>query len=223
MRKFWGFYDNGTYRVGCNGRTIYLYDQNNKELDKFRDVSYAYVGAFQPRTNIFVVKTTSGILAIYDLDKRKLLKKVTFAHVEGQDEGFAFSPNGEYFFNIEKPVYSTATQLTIYRTADYEVSNVLFSNNQLMVLDSLEFDALPACYVLGFMRAASGVIDYGFIGKLINNQITDIKPLKREEYDYIQAYKLWELSGYTTKKLEWSRLKGYPDKPHVSLKEVYDR
>lgn len=26
MKNFWGFYDNGTYRVGCNGATVYIYD-----------------------------------------------------------------------------------------------------------------------------------------------------------------------------------------------------
>lgn len=53
MRNFWGFYDNGIYRVGCNGATIYVYDQENRELGKFRDISYAYCGAFQPKTNLF--------------------------------------------------------------------------------------------------------------------------------------------------------------------------
>ena len=28
MRKFYGFFDNGTFKVGCNGGSIYVYDQN---------------------------------------------------------------------------------------------------------------------------------------------------------------------------------------------------
>lgn len=75
MRKFWGFYDNGTYHVGCNGATIYVYDQENRKLGKYRDISYAYCGAFQPGTNIFVAKSTADALAVYDLDSLKLLKK----------------------------------------------------------------------------------------------------------------------------------------------------
>ncbi|MCI9446129.1 MAG: hypothetical protein HFH36_01805 [Lachnospiraceae bacterium] len=48
MRNFWGFYDNGIYRVGCNGATIYVYGQDRKELGRFKDIPYAYCGAFQP-------------------------------------------------------------------------------------------------------------------------------------------------------------------------------
>ena len=75
MRKFWGFYDNGSYRVGCNGGTIYIYDQANKELTKFKDIPYAYDGAFQPNTNLFAAKSTEGSLAVYDLDRLALVKK----------------------------------------------------------------------------------------------------------------------------------------------------
>ena len=38
MRKFWGFYDNGRCRAGCNGGTVYIYDQANRELAKFQDI-----------------------------------------------------------------------------------------------------------------------------------------------------------------------------------------
>lgn len=48
MRNFWGFYDNGIYRVGCNGAMIYVYGQDRKELGRFKDIPYAYCGAFQP-------------------------------------------------------------------------------------------------------------------------------------------------------------------------------
>lgn len=53
MRKFVGYYDNGTYRVGCNGAAIYVYNQNNQELARFKDIKYAYRGKFLPDSNIF--------------------------------------------------------------------------------------------------------------------------------------------------------------------------
>lgn len=208
MRNFWGFYDNGTYRVGCNGATVYVYDQNNKELGKFKDIKYAYVGAFKPDTNVFVAKSTEGSLAVYDLDKMELRKKIVITRIGAQDEGFAFSPNGAFFYNIEKPITSTATQLTIYRTTDYEIVNVLFSDNQVMALKSLEFDEFSEdCYMLGFMRNAEGVFDYGFVCKLIDKDVSEIRKLSQEEYTYIEEYKAWEISGRTAKKLEWSSIK----------------
>lgn len=86
MRNFWGFYDNGTYHVGCSGATLYVYDQNNKELGRFKDIPYVYTGAFQAKSNIFVAKSAEGLLAVYDLDDLKLLKKIVINHCGGQDE-----------------------------------------------------------------------------------------------------------------------------------------
>lgn len=224
MRNFWGFYDNGTYRVGCNGGTVYVYDQDNKELAKFKDLKYAYEGAFQPGANIFVLKSTEGPLAVYDLDRLELLKKIVVTKIGAQDEGYAFSPDGELFYNIEKPVKSTRTQLTVYRTSDYTVSKVLFAEDHSIFLEEIEFEMTTGeCFVFGFMRNTAGVMDYGFIGKLVKDQIMDIRKLERDEYDYIGAYKKWARTGCTEKKLQWSRLKNYEEKPQVTLKQVYDR
>lgn len=222
MRKFWGFYDNGTYRVGCNGSSIYVYDQNNRELNRFKDIKYAYVGVFQPGTNIFVAKTTEGALAIYDLERSALLKKIVITQNGAQDEGIVFSPDGKQLYNIEKPFRSTRTQLTVYQTSDYTVYNTLFADETRMHLEFLEFSKNDdKGYMLGFMREARGVFEYGFIGIFSGENITEIKRLNREEYAYIQAYKVWEQSGYTEKKLEWSSIKKYSERPHVSLEQVY--
>ena len=223
MRKFWGFYDNGQYRVGCNGGTVYVYDQEEKELAKFKDIPHAYVGAFQPETNIFVAKSTAGALAVYDLDQMKLIRKIKITRMEAQDEGFAFSPDGQFFYNIEKPVRSTDTQLTVYRTSDYEKEKVLFEENDRMFLTAIEFDkCTKEGYVLGFMRGENRVMEYGFIGKFTGDDVFGIKRIPDAEYDYIHAYKDWEKSGYTPKKLEWCRVREYDPKPHVSLKQTYD-
>lgn len=222
MRKFWGFYDNGTYRVGCNGSSIYVYDQNNKELARFKDIKYAYVGVFQPGTNIFVAKSTEGSLAVYDLEKSTLLKKIVITQNGAQDEGIVFSPDGKQLYNIEKPFSSTETQLTVYQTSDYTISNTLFANEIQLHLDCLEFSAdNEKGYILGFVRDENRVFEYGFVGQFLEERISEIKRLNHEEYNYIQAYKSWEQSGYTDKKLEWSRLKSYAEKPHVSLEQVY--
>ena len=76
MRKFWGFYKNRSYSVGCNGGSIYIYGQNGKELAKFKDFPYAYTAAFKPNSNIVAVKSTEGYLGFYDLDSLSLIKKI---------------------------------------------------------------------------------------------------------------------------------------------------
>lgn len=205
MRKFWGFYDNGRCRAGCNGGTVYIYDQANRELAKFQDIPYAYGGAFQPNTNLFVAKSTAGSLAVYDLDRLALVKKIVITRIGAQDEGFAFTPDGAYFYNIEKPVQSTRTQLTVYRTSDFEVCGVYFADDRELVLEALEYDPESGtCYILGFQRNAQGGFDHGFLGCFADGAISGAKPLERRKYDYLSAYKHWESSGFTEKKFEWS-------------------
>ncbi|MBQ3545543.1 MAG: hypothetical protein IJA34_11255 [Lachnospiraceae bacterium] len=222
MRKFWGFYDNGTYRVGCNGSSIYVYDQNNKEINRFKDIKSAYVGVFQPGTNIFVAKSIEGLLAVYDFDRSLLLKKIVITKSIAQDQGITFSPDGKKLYNIEKPLRSTRTQLTVYNTFDYTVLNTLFADEEQMHLECLEFSKDDEkAYILGFMRDESGIYEYGFIGRFSEEHIFEIKSLNKEQYTYIRSYKSWEQSGYTEKKLEWSCIKDYSEKPHVSLEQVY--
>ena len=51
-RQFWGYYDNGTYRVGCNGATIFVYDQSATLLRRFSDISYMMKRRKSPRYDI---------------------------------------------------------------------------------------------------------------------------------------------------------------------------
>ena len=81
MRRFWGFYQNGSYSVGCNGRTVYIFDKAEKEIARFNDFPYAYSAAFMPGKNIIAVKSTGGVLGFYDLDSLSLLKKITVTKI----------------------------------------------------------------------------------------------------------------------------------------------
>ena len=221
LRSFWGFYDNGTYKVGCSGATVYLYDQKDKELARFKDLRYVYKGAFMPGTNIFVAKSTEGGLAVYDLDEKSLLHKIFITVIGAQDEGFAFSPDGSRFYNIEKPITSLRTRLTVYRTDDFSVEKVLFSDCDKMNIEHIEvYD--DGCYVLGFMRDDEGVFDHGFAGILDGESIQEVKKLSDDKYEYLLAYKNWEKYGFTDKSLEWHSIGKYDQRPEVTIKELFD-
>lgn len=222
VKNFWGYYENEKYRVGCNGATVYIYDSENNEIAKFKDVKYAYTAKFLPNTNTIVVKTTEGSLAVYSLDKLELVKKIVITRIGAQDEGFSFSSDGKYLYNIEKPYYSTQTQLTKYDTSNFEVAEILFKNDKNMCLQDIEFDKKGKCFILGFMRDITGIYDYGFVGELVKNHIVNIKKLNEKTYDYIQAYKSWEKSGFTKKSLEWSSLKDVKEIVPITLKEMFD-
>lgn len=226
MRKFWGFYDNGTYRVGCNGGTVYIYDSQDKEIAKFRDFPYAYTAAFMPDKNIIAVKSTVGYIGFYNLDELKLIKKHVVTKIGAQDEGFSFSPDGGFFYNIEKPVSSCRTQLSIYETETFGKVKTLFSERTDLCLCQIEFDTnSDTCYILGFMRSKiDGAFDYGLIGLLNVEEadITDIKKLTEKQFNYADAYKSWEMNGFTEKSLQWNyELKDLDKIFPVSLKDIY--
>lgn len=227
MRKFSGYYKNEHYSVGCNGKTVYIYDSKNKEIAKFSDFPYAYNAAFMPNKNIIAVKSTEGSLGFYDLEKLSLIKLYTITKSGAQDEGFAFSPDGKFFYNIEKPKSSTQTELAIYETESFTKVDTLFADNEKMVLDCLEFDPeTGVCYVLGFMRNEEGIIDYGFaaIFDRENKTVTDIRRLDHKTYEYFEAYKSWELDGFTEKGLESNFILSELSKiKKTSIKEVFDK
>ncbi|WP_373154769.1 YncE family protein [Clostridium sp. AUH-JLR23] len=204
MKKFWGICNNDKYTVGCNGASIYIYDNNGKQLQVFKDAPYTYRAKFKPHTHILAAKSTAGFLLIYDLDELKLLNKIKTAQIGSQDDGFVFSNDGNYLYNIERSVYFTNTRLSIYNMKDYSVIKKLFENDEKIVLKNLEFDQNNTCYLLGFMRDDVGVFDYGFIAKLVSNNLKDIKILDKDKYEYLSAFKNWEDHGFSNKALEWS-------------------
>ncbi len=226
MRKFWGFYKNESYSVGCNGATVYIYNSNGQELAKFKDFPYAYDAAFKPNSNIIAVKSTEGYLGFYDLDSLLLIKKIIVTRIGALDEGVYFSPDGTYFYNIESPVSDLQTQLSIYDAETFEKVRSLFTNEKKMALEDLEFDIETGlAYVLGFMRNDdNGVCEYGFVGQLDveNNSITNIHELEDNQYEYLRWYKSWEQSGFTEKSLEWNPLNELECIEKTSIKMAFD-
>lgn len=208
MRKFWGFYDNGKYRVGCNGATMYLYDADDHELARFKDIPYAYQGTFKPRSNIFVLRSTEGRLAVYDFDERKLLRKFRFSDVDGsQDDGFCFSPDGNFFFNIERTGSSLCTRLSIYETGSFSPVKRLFEADKSLVLCDIEYSASVNDYtVLFFVRDTQGIYNQGYVGRLAEDQIVHKQPLSKKAFDFLRCCKSLRSFGFTEKSMKWSGL-----------------
>ena len=226
MKNFFGYYDNGTFRVGCHGGTVYIYDQDNTELARFKELPYAYKAAFMPGKNIIAVKSTAGYLGFYDLDSLQIIKKITVTTIGAQDEGFSFSPDGKLFYNIEKPLTSIYTELGIYETENFTKIKKLFSGNRIMFMRNIEFDIDPeACFIIGFMRdRENGVYNNGFVGILDekNECISHSRQLTPMAYQLTSAYKDWEQSGFTKRAAQLGHLMEYlKNITHTSLKEAY--
>ena len=202
MRAFETYITNGEYSVGCTGQTVYLYDKNNTELAKFRDLKYAYHAVFSPKGDIFAVRSNEGRLAVYDLAERKLILKFRYAKgkdgEEPQDENGCFSPDGERFYII---VYRAdlCSSLLIYRTSDFSLEKRLFDGSNI-VLSFIEYDAeTELFYLLGFIRNTYDEENTYFVGRLDGDSLTNIEYISENEYDFYREYKNFEATGFTSK------------------------
>ena len=204
VKKFWGFYSNGTYQVGCQEHTMYLYDAAGRELARFKDLRYAPLGAFQPGTNRFLLRSTAGRIAVYDCDERKLLKKFDFSTVHfAQDDGFCFAPDGKYFYNIERFPVDIKTRLRVYETESFTPVRELGEKNLSEILYDESRDRVQLLY---FTRSADGCFDQGYVGTLEGETIAMLRRLSEEEYEFLRGWLSLRNSGFTEKAMEWSGL-----------------
>ncbi|MCL2547389.1 MAG: hypothetical protein FWE06_09470 [Oscillospiraceae bacterium] len=208
MPNFWSYITNDKYAVGCTGQTVYVYDALGNEIARFKDLTYAYKAMFCPEHDTFVVKTTEGRLAVYSLNRMKLIKKFRFSKIDaGQDDGFCFSSDGKYFYNIERHIDGYNSCLSVYETSKFNKVKQLFLSDSAIVLEYIEYDdALGGLFVLGFMRGESGVIDYGFAAALNGDDLANITRLADDQYYYVLGYKSLEIMGFTLLAKECSSL-----------------
>ncbi len=208
MRKFWCYISNGTYSTGCSGQTVYVYDSEGKELAKFKDIKHGYVAVFHPTKNIIVVKSTGAYFAVYSLDTMSLIKKVKYSNVDGsQDDGYCFSLDGDYFYNIERQNSSTNHVISIYETSNFERVKVFLEDNEKIEPSQIEYDDNGQMYVLGFLRGDNGVISDGFISKFSENGMEELCVIPQDEYEFYEDFKDLERKGFTEEAKKWSGFK----------------
>ena len=212
MKKFWGYATNGKFSVGCTGQTVYLYDNDDNEIGKFKDIIYAYTPMISPDGRIFIVKSTDGRLAIYSLETRSLIKKFRFSKVDGaQDDGFCFSPDGKFFINIERQKDDLHSAISVYNTFDFSLFKQIMLDDDMM-LNYIEFDKnTDTYYVSGIIHNTDENSVCYFVAELKDLQIQNITAISEEEYDIYNGYKGLELMGFTEKKYEWCSISYYYD------------
>lgn len=206
MRKFWSYISNSEYSVGTTGQTVYLYDKDGNELNKFKDIKYGYTPMFSPDGKIFVVKSTAGWSAVYSLETKSLVKKFRFSKYDAaQDDGFCFSPDGKLFVNIERHHGGDNLQwaLSVYNTEDFSLCSRLMLPDH-MALSYIEYDYETDEYYC--MGCISGVPDSDFVAKYKNNAIVDVCNYVEKNWFFNIAYMNLKESGFTQKEYETWRL-----------------
>lgn len=224
MKKYQGYAQNEKFKVGLNGKTVYIFDNDENELARFQDAPYMYRGKFIPNTNTLVVKSTVGWLLFYDLDNLVLIKKIRFSNIGSQTKNFAITQDGKYLYNIEAPNYSIRTQLTKYDLRTLKPVITSFHNSETIFLEYVEISN-EAIFLFGFMRNDKGIKDYGFISqyKEIGEKciLRDGKRIADVVYEKISQYKGCEDFGFTKKSLEYSGLEKIEDLEPYTLSGVY--
>lgn len=218
MRKFWTYIKNNDFSVGCSGQTVYVYDKNENEVAKFNDIKYAYDAAFSPTKNILSVKSTDVWLAFYSLDSMKLIKKVRLRkpNSQPQDQGFAFSLDGNLFYNIEYQNDLT-TNIVVYETENFTEIDRFFEGKKI-VFHQIEFEDRH-CYLTGFERM--GNRNKYFITEFSDNKLLRLKEVDEKSFDYINKCKYLELRGFTEKSIEWAYI-NKNDVKTVKLSDLYN-
>lgn len=211
MRKFYGYVSDKHYAVGCTGSTVYVYDKSGNELAAFKDIKYGYTAKLCPDKNLFVVKSTGAYFAVYSLDTLSLLHKIQYSNVNGsQDDGYCFSPDGAYFYNIERQNTSFNSVISVYDTSTFERVGMFLKEDRRTEPSHIEFGADGRIYVLGFLRGEDGVISDGFVSRFDGQGLTDLRVIPDKEYRYYRSFKSLELYGFTEKKKEMFAMV-YPD------------
>ena len=197
MKQFEGASANGKFFVGCTGQTVYVYDENNRELTRFKDLSYAYNAIISPNGKIFIVKSTDGWLAVYSLESMSLQKKFCCSEVFGeQDYGYCFSDDGTRFFNVERHGGACQTFVSVYDTSDFTLLHRIGERN--MMVEHIEYDQeTQTYYVLGYERDMDGIFHHPIVAKLEGDRLAQITPIPKEEYRFYSSYMEAKLMGFT--------------------------
>ncbi len=214
MPKFWSFVGNEKYDVGCTGRTVYVYKKDGTEVARFKDITYAYTPLISPDGRILVVKSTEGKLAAYSLETLSLIRKFRFSKVDGaQDDGFCFSLDGKYLYNIERHGSSLKTALSVYDTREFSLIKRVLDDDDKVVVNSIECDAESGeTFLLGYRRdEATGVAAHYFVGRLDEDALADVKYISPAEHHRYRGYLGMKMTGFTKEACKWSRLNASSD------------
>lgn len=191
MRKYYGIVSNNTYTVGCTSRTVYIFDSKGNELGKLRNISCGYRPLLSQFHNILVIKSTSGWLAFYDLDRFVLVKKMHFSKQIPQDSGLCFSEDGKYLYNLEMLGATLGHQIVRYDMQSFECHTIVQAQAMRNYSEIRYSSQLQRYCILGHGPIEeTDVYSRGsFIAYFNGDKITEILPV-HETDDYLLFMRL---------------------------------
>jgi len=210
-KKFWTYLKTDKYDIGLTNKTIYIFNKDGNEVSQF--TNEGYIGCVSPDQNTLVVKSASGRISVYSLEKLSLIKKFRFSKVTGsQDDNCIFSSDGKYLLNIERQGDSFETALSVYDTDDFSLTERLFEKDDEQVLSAIEYDNdTVAYYVLAYSRnPIDKRPDKFYVAKLANGQLEEKRYMDEGKFIFFAIAKQVEFSGFTEESYKWLFLFGKP-------------
>ena len=203
MRNFWGWYCNGSYRVGLSG-TVWVYDMSDQLVGRFQETPYTYYGAFVPGTNQFVTHTNENHLVIYDLDQMQMRKKIrTTTSGVAEGTGFAFSNDGKLFYCVQSNWKGPGQRLVVYDTESFSAQKEYFDQQDTIDPQHIEIEPDGTCYVLFREWGEDHVKTGEYVGIFLDGIITE-KRIYQDPWLRAYSYFDWKLSGFTNKAYRWA-------------------
>lgn len=224
MRKpFVSLIANDHYQIGCTGQTVYILDAAGNELSKFKDMTYAYYPALHPNGDIAAVYSNTGIMGIYSLSGRRLIRKFRVSAVNDTqtDRIPCFSPDGKFLYHIEgRKGDALNSRISVYSTLDYQPVIRLFEQGQKTVFSCMEFGGdNETLYLLGYFRRENR--NDCFVAQLIEQSLKNIKPLNAIKYDFYSGVIELKQRGFAEEAYKWSGLLFIP-KSKKDMERVFD-
>ncbi len=112
-QKFTSFAKSQSYTVGCTGKTIAVLDGTGRELAHFPTDRNAAMTAISPNERYAVVKSTSGLLYLLDLQALAVKAEIKLPGRTAQHGWLCFSPDSRYLYSVETPA-ENVTELARY-------------------------------------------------------------------------------------------------------------
>lgn len=196
MNTFVSEYNNGKYRIGCSGGSLFVYSStNNVMIDQIK-LPYVYYGTFVLEYDVFIAKSTAGYLYRYDLINKTLEHLMISKSI--QDGGFAICPWDKCFYNIE--ITPLGHQISKYDVMSFQRLEIIPIKGDIANAYDLEFDDDSHAWFILLSYSYNGRIKRAVV-KMDNSDCVGIRDISSKLFNQAVGYKYWERCGFTQKSL----------------------
>lgn len=145
----------GQTMIAMSGQTTRIIRMaDDTTLAAFNDLKYAYRAAFSPDRETIAVKSVEPKIGFYSLKTLMATGKIQIRkNNSAQDEGFCFSHDGKYFYNIVH-TDDFRTHLVMHDTGTLRELQTFFTDNRSVLPKSIRYIPEKGLYLLhGYYRS----------------------------------------------------------------------